>query len=282
MATASPTDRARALYRMGRYELAAAELAPALAEDPNYGDAHALLALCLENQGKLVEAERHANAAVAAWPDDAFCHYVRASVVKSRGNARQAAAAALEAVKLSPEFVAAWHLLAMIRLDQKDWKAAVACADQGLAHDPDDEGCAVVRGAALLEMGYYAPANDTIQRLLARHPESGAAHGLRGWYLLDHDDPHAAIEAFHEGLRLNPTARGAQGGLRQAHGSRNLLLRSLRRIERPLNKWMQRLPPHARWLGAFVFAVFYVGVMWLGTTILVLVLMAFVVVTGLL
>jgi tetratricopeptide (TPR) repeat protein len=281
MATASATDRARALYRMGRYDLAAAELVPALADDPGYGDAHALLALCLENQGKLVDAERHANAAVAAWPEDAFCHYVRASVIKARGNARQAAASALESVKLSPEFVAAWHLLAMIRLDQKDWRAAVACADEGLAHDPDDEGCAVVRAAALLEMGYYEKANDTIERLLTRHPESGAAHALRGWYLLDRNDPHAAIEAFHEGLRLNPTARGAQGGLQQARGSRNLLLRSFRRMERPANKWMQRLPPHARWLGVFLYAVLYVGVVWLGTTLLILILLLLVVVTGL-
>jgi tetratricopeptide (TPR) repeat protein len=281
MATASRTDRARALYRMGRYDLAAAELVSALADDPDHGDAHALLALCLENQGKLAGAERHANAAVAAWPEDAFCHYVRASVVKARGNARQAAASALEAVKLSPEFVAAWHLLAMIRLDQKDWRAAVACADEGLAHDPDDEGCAVVRAAALLEMGYYDQANDTLQRLLARHPESGAAHGLRGWYLLDHDDPHGAIAAFREGLRLNPTARGAQGGLRQAQGARNLLLRWYRRLERPFNKWIQRLPPHARWLGAFVYAVLYVGVVWVGTTIMIFILMALVVLTGL-
>jgi tetratricopeptide (TPR) repeat protein len=281
MATASPTDRARALYRMGRYELAAAELVPALADDPDHGDAHALLALCLENEGKLADAERHASAAVSAWPEDAFCHYVRASVIKARGNARRAAEAALEAVKLSPEYVAAWHLLAMIRLDQKDWRAAVACADEGLAHEPDNEGCAVVRAAALLEMGYYDRANDTIQRLLARHPESGAAHALRGWYLLDRNDPHGAIAAFHEGLRLNPTARGAQGGLRQAQGSRNLLLRSFRRMERPVNKWMQRIPPHARWVGVFLYAVLYVGVMWLGTTILILILLLLVVVTGL-
>jgi tetratricopeptide (TPR) repeat protein len=281
MATASPTDRARALYRMGRYDLAAAELVPALADDPDHGDAHALLALCLENQGKLADAERHANAAVASWPEDAFCHYVRASVIKARGNARQAAASALEAVKLSPEFVAAWHLLSMIRLDQKDWRAAVACADEGLAHDPDDEGCAVVRAAALLEMGYYEQANDTIQRLLAGHPESGAAHGLRGWYLLDRNDPHAAIEAFHEGLRLNPTARGAHGGLRQAKSSRNLLLRSYRRMERPFTKWIQRLPREARWLGAFVYAVFFVGLVWLGSTVMVFILLMLVIVTGL-
>jgi tetratricopeptide (TPR) repeat protein len=281
MAMASPTDRARALYRMGRYDLAASELAPALADDPDHGDAHALLALCLENQGKLVEAERHANAAVAAWPDYAFCHYVRASVIKARGNARQAAAAALEAVRLSPEYVAAWHLLSTIRLAQKDWRAAVACADQGLAHDPDDEGCATVRAAALLEMGYYDQANDTIQRLLARHPESGGAHALRGWYLLDRNDPHGAIAAFHEGLRLNPTARGAQGGLRQAKSSRNLLLRSHRRLERPFTKWIQRLPPYVRPLGALVYAVLYVALVWLGSTIMIIIFLGLVVLTAL-
>jgi hypothetical protein len=52
-------------------------------------------------------------------------------------------------------------------------------------------------------------------------------------------------------------------------------------MERPFTKWMQRLPPHARWLGAFVYAVFFVGVMWLGTTIMVLILMTLVVLTGL-
>jgi tetratricopeptide (TPR) repeat protein len=278
---ASPTERARALYRMGRYELAAAELAPALADDPGHGDAHALLALCLENQGKLADAERHAHAAVAAWPEDAFCHYVRASVVKARGNARQAAASALEAVRLSPHFVAGWHLLAMVRLDQKDWRAAIAGAEQGLAHDPEHEGCAVVRAAALVEMGYYDEANDTIQRLLASHPESDGAHALRGWYLVDRNDPHGAIAAFQEALRMNPTAPGALGGLRQAQGSRNLLLRWYRRVDRPVTKWIHRLPPHARWLGAFVYAVLFVGGVWLGGTIMMFILVLLLVLTGL-
>jgi tetratricopeptide (TPR) repeat protein len=168
----------------------------------------------------------------------------------------------------------------MIRLDQKDWRAAVACADEGLALDPDDEGCATVRAAALLEMGYYDPAHDTIQRLLARHPDSGTAHALRGWYLLDRNDPHAAIAAFHEGLRLNPTARGAHSGLRVAKGSRNLLLRSYRRMERPLAKWIQRLPPYARWLAFFIYPIVYVGVVWLGSTIMIFIFLM-VVIAGL-
>jgi tetratricopeptide (TPR) repeat protein len=269
MATASPTERARALYRMGRYELAAAELVPALAGDPHFGDAHALLALCLEMQGKLADAQRHADAAVAAWPDDAFCHYVRASVVKARGDRRRAAESAREAVRLSPEYVDAWHLLAMIRLDQKDWHAAVACAGEGLAVDPDHAGCATVRGAALLEMGRYAEASDTIRRLLQRHPEHDAAHALRGWYLLDRNDPLASMQAFHEALRLNPTAHGARGGLDTAKSARNIVVCTVRRLDRPMQKWVQRLPPDVRWLGALVYAVGYVAAVWLGLTLLI-------------
>lgn len=267
MAAASPTDRARALYRMGRYALAAAELVPALAEDPNYGDAHALMALCLENQGQLPEAELHANSAVRSWPDDAFCHYARASVVKARGRARQAAEAAQEAVRLAPRYVGAWHLLGQIRIDQKDWKAAIACADEGLAVDPDHEGCATIRAAALLEIGAYSRADDTIQRLLARHPESAAAHALRGWYLLDRNDPRAAMEAFREALRLSPTFHSPQRGVNEARGALNPLVRWWRACERPLYKWAQRLPREVRWVSALGFALFYVAAAWLGITL---------------
>jgi hypothetical protein len=52
-------------------------------------------------------------------------------------------------------------------------------------------------------------------------------------------------------------------------------------MERPFTKWMQRLPPYARPLGAFVYAVFFVGVVWLGSTIMIIILMALVVLAGL-
>ena len=92
---------------------------------------------------------------------------------------------------------------------------------------------------------------------------------------------HGSIAAFHEGLRLNPTARGARAGLLQAQGSRNLLIRTFRRMERPFTKWIQRLPPNARWLGAIVYAVFYTAVVWVGTTVMVILLVMLAILTGL-
>lgn len=268
---ASPTDRARALYRMGRYALAAEELAPLLANDPQHGDALALLALCLENQGDLPRAELHARQAVAAWPDDAFCHYVHASVVKARGRAKHAAQSAVEAVSLEPRYVAAWHLLGQVRLDQKDWSAAIACAQEGLAVEPDHDGCGAVLAAALLERGEYARADAAIQRLLAGHPDNAAAHGLRGWYLLDRSRPREAVEAFREALRISPTFASAQNGLAKATESLNPLVRWFRACERPLYKWTQRLPPQARWIAIVVYPLAYVAGMWLAITLLLVV-----------
>jgi tetratricopeptide (TPR) repeat protein len=225
------------------------------------------MALCLENQGQLPEAELHAITAVRSWPDDPFCHYARASVVKARGRPRQAAESATEALRLEPRYVGAWHLLGQIRIDQRDWKAAIACADEGLAVDPDHEGCATVRAAALLEIGAYAQADDTIQRLLGRHPESAAAHALRGWYLLDRSDPRAAMEAFRESLRISPTFHSPQRGLNEARAALNPLVRWYRAWERPIYKWAQRLPRDVRWVSALGYALLYLVGVWLGLTL---------------
>jgi hypothetical protein len=243
--TGESNERARLLYRLGRYAQAREELARSLAADPEDAYAHALLALCHTEEKQWDAALSAAKAAVAGDAEAPFSHYALAFVLKSRGSANEAAGAALESIRVDPGYIHGWHLLGQIRLDQRDWKEAVRCARQGLTIVPDDEGCNTVLAAALIEMGYHGEAAEVSARLLAAHPESATAHAIEGWRLYHLRQLAASRAAFRESLRLDPSQSNTHGGLRKAIDHDTAFMRLFRRVDEPLTRRAARLP---RWL----------------------------------
>jgi len=235
-------ERAHVLYRLGRYPQAREELARSLAADPDDAYAHALLALCHGCEEQWAQALSEAKAAVASDAEVPFSYYALAWVYKSRGFPVQALAAAGESVRVDPDYLHGWHILGQIRLDQEEWREAVRCARQGLAIQPDDEGCSMVLAAALVETGYRAEVAEVSARFLAAHPESATAHAIEGWRLYHLGRLEASRAAFRESLRLDPTHPNTHGGLRKATEHDTFFMRLLRAVDEPLSRRAARLP----------------------------------------
>ena len=65
-------QRASMLMEQARYSLAEDELRQALAQDPDDGMAHAMLALCLSYQEKFNDAQQEVETAIHLIPDQPF------------------------------------------------------------------------------------------------------------------------------------------------------------------------------------------------------------------
>jgi tetratricopeptide (TPR) repeat protein len=244
-------ERARILYRLGRYPLAREELARVLADDPGHAYAHALLALCHAQERSWDEALRSAQEAVRCGPEAPFSHYAHAYVLRGRGATAPAAHAAKESIRVQADYVHAWHILGQIRLDHNDFQTAARCAREGLAADPDSAECMVVLAASLVEMGYDEEAKEVIEMLLRIQPEYASAHALEGWRLLYRRESDAAIARFREALRLDPESSAA-GGLRRAQAENDPIHRFYHRFHYPLMRRVNRLSPDVRWLPTLV------------------------------
>lgn len=245
-------ERARLLFHLGRYTLAREELARTLAADPGDPWSHALLALCLAGQREWDEALSAAEEAIRTGPDEPFCNYARAYVLRGRGLPVPAALSAQESIRIQPDYLQGWVLLGEIRLDQEDYRDAARCAREGLAGDPENRGCLAVLATALMEMGYDRETRGVTEDLLRIAPEYANAHALEAWRLLYRLEHDAAIARFHEALRLDPDLDIAVGGLRRAEGENDPFNRAFQRVHGPLIRRVNRLNPHARWLPTLV------------------------------
>ena len=130
-------QRAQVLFEQFRLDLAEKELRLELTVEPDNPLAHALLALCLAQREAYDEAQAESEQAIHLAPDLAFPHYVRASVLRERENRREAHLSLAEAVRIDPGRPDHFALLALLRLDERNWKAAVEASEKGLALDTE-------------------------------------------------------------------------------------------------------------------------------------------------
>src|SRR5687767_289199 len=95
-------QRAMLLYDQGRYDLAEEQARRHLTEEPDDGNAHALLALCLVQRENWGEAIREAGEAVRLAPMAAYAHHVAGHVMLAANRHESAMREAEAAVQLDP------------------------------------------------------------------------------------------------------------------------------------------------------------------------------------
>jgi Flp pilus assembly protein TadD len=216
---ASHRARGQQLYLMGRYDLAARELRAALADDPNDGGVHAMLAICLAELRELPAAEEHAKTAVGMWPQIAFCHFALGCVLVDRSRVADAERSALEAVRLEPQNPDWFGLLARTRHIQRRWGAALDAANVGLQCDPEHLWCMSLRAHSLLGMKRFDEGLSAARRVLERNPEESFGHAYLGWVALQVARTREAVAHFHESLRIMSSNSYALEGLRAARST---------------------------------------------------------------
>ncbi len=238
-------ERARLLLQQDRYEQASSVLKQLLSQDPEVGEAHSLLALCmLENRDHWHDATREAERGIYLEPDAGFAHYVRAAVLEKRNQFADASISILEALRLEP-YQSHFHALhASILLQERKWAKALDAASQGLQFDPEDTACANMRSLALERLGRTEDSLQQADAAVARNPDSGQAHAMRGWALLQKGDYHGSQLSFREALRLEPTNEFARQGMIQALNSNNIIFRLVFKFY----SMMGRLASGAQWI----------------------------------
>lgn len=235
--------RASMLMDQRRWEEAENYLRAALATNPDCGDAHAWLALCLSEQERFNEATSEAGLAIAMDPDAAYHHYVLGSVHFDRNMDREALAATDAALAIDPSLVQAWALRSSIQHRAKKYKEALEAADKGLMHDAENVQCANLRAMALAGMGQSRQAGQVIHEALRRQPDSGMTHANMGWTQLRQGRAKEAQSHFREALRLQPNLDYARAGVVEAIKARFFPYRLILQYF----LWMSRLRGRAQW-----------------------------------
>lgn len=236
MDTTARLSRAILLAQQHRLADAERELRAALLADPHDAFALALLANVVAQTAddggaedrvaeRLDEAERLAEAGIAADPSLDFAHHARAQVLLSRGRLDDAHNAAVEAVKLDPADASHRRLLAQIAVRSERWNDALARADEALSIDPEDADASSLRAIALTHLGRHDEAREASSKALADEPDSTFTHTARGWTALHAGEVDPAITHFREALRLQPDNEAAKLGLAEALKGRSRWVR---------------------------------------------------------
>lgn len=249
--------RARMLIEQGRHNLAEQELRGVLIDHPNEHVAHCLLALCLTNQKRAVEALQEAKLAVHLAPDDDFCHYMLAVVLDEAGQYSEAERVAREAIRLDPDEVRNWEILASVHVGQKRWTEVVDAATAGLERDSSSVACLNLRALAELKLGKRSMAVESFDVALSNDPENEHTHAGKGWSLLHGGRHKEALDHFKEALRIDPNLGHARSGVVESMMASNWLYRHVLRY----HLWLGRKGRRWAWgiLGAVFLIMFVVG-----------------------
>lgn len=232
--------RARVLMAQGRYDLAADEVAARLGEDPEDPEGYILTAICRHSTNR-PGAWEAARRAIELDPNDARSHFVLSLTELRRGNFDESEAAVRRAIELYSWNAAYFGQLAAVHLSRYRWTEALAAADEGLAIDPDDEGCLNYRAAALTKLGRHDEAAHTLEGTLAKNPEDAYTHANRGWTLLHENEPRKAIGHFRESLRLDPMSAWAKAGMLEALRAKNWFYRRVLQFFLRLSRFPPRV-----------------------------------------
>lgn len=166
-------------HRQGRLDEAARLYEAALAEDPGHADALHLRGLVALQQGDFQRAAELLARAVAARPDEASFHATLAEAYWALGQADRTVNAYRSALALQP--------------DQPEYHCNL--------------------GATLVDLGALDEAIGHFRAAIRLHPEFAAAHNNLGNALRLGGDLAAAIDEFRQAARLDPTSSEARSNL---------------------------------------------------------------------
>lgn len=208
--------QAQSLLDVGRSHDALPLLQQAIAADPEALDPRCLLALALYRLSRNSEALQAAGEAASLHPDEEWPHRLRSVILLELKKPREALAAATEAVRLAPELPEAVHCLSNCELENGHKAEARRWADYLLSLAPDRAMSHRMIGAVALRECRWREAEGHYRKALELDPESGETMNAFGVALLNQGKKKAAIEAFHQAARLNPSLELPRKNLYQA------------------------------------------------------------------
>jgi Tfp pilus assembly protein PilF len=217
---------------------------------PDYGEAHALLGLALENLGKDPQPEYRLGVQLApnsstaclfygswlrrnhqpdlarvwlerAWrlqPGDSAIAAELATLDFSAGDIPTAEAALQLAVQIDPKSPAAWLALAefYVRNEIRVEQSGIPAARQAVLLDPQNPNALELLGRAYYLLGDFTMAESLFRKAIALAPQSASLHANLGLTLQQLGDLPGAFAELTQAIQLDPggeTGRHAQEAL---------------------------------------------------------------------
>jgi tetratricopeptide (TPR) repeat protein len=185
--------------------------------DAKNWEAHYNLALAYLHTGEPVRAATELRAAIREKPDSATSHFALGTLLYSQKKLAPAAAEFDAVLKIDPNFPGAAVSFAQVLVAQGNSRAAIAVLQKALAQPPaaaqaspkapdQTVSITVALGLAYSQAGQPEKAAETLEQLVASHPDSADAHLGLGVFRAGTQPPNldAAIAEFREALRLDP------------------------------------------------------------------------------
>lgn len=209
-------ERARLLLTQGRVKDAEKHVGYILQQNPENEEALLVLAECKVDGKYFEEAETILKKSIGLEPDYDRPHYLLAFVNYQQNKLPLAKEALDTAIHLNPYHAAYFGLYAYILMDERNYKAALHKANEGLAVHAEELTCLNARSQALFRLKNKQEAYDTIQEALAVNPEDDFTHTNFAWHYLEKGKHKKAREHFREALRINPSNNRARQGYKES------------------------------------------------------------------
>jgi tetratricopeptide (TPR) repeat protein len=205
----------------GQVNCAIAAFQISLHLDARNWEAHYNLALALLSSGDPAGAATELRAAIREKPDSATSHFALGTLLYNQKKLTPAAAEFDAVLKIDPNFPSAAISLAQVLVAQGNSPAAIALLEKTLTQSPTPEQVVpltVALALAFSQAGQPAKTIETLQQLVAAHPDSAEAHLGLGVVEAGARPPslEAAITEFREALRLDPKKDEARLALGRA------------------------------------------------------------------
>jgi tetratricopeptide (TPR) repeat protein len=192
------------LFDLRRFAEAEVEFGRAIADEPEFGLAYAMLAATHCRLGKFHAAREAIKRALLLDPQNSYCHYILAHISLGKGNLDAAKLAIQEALRLDPVCPRYFACRASIALAQEKLWEAKESAEEGLGIEPENVECLEHLIQALFALGLFDAAEKVVQDLLRIDPELAEAHRRKGWLDFRKGKMSHAIEALRFGASREP------------------------------------------------------------------------------
>lgn len=237
-------QRAELLIQQDRHAQAEDVLRQVLSEEPDFGIAHSLLAICImRDRDKLAEATLEAEQGIHLDPDSGFAFYVHAIVMNARNRFEDAMGSVVRAIELDPSEARYHGTQAQLFAKKEKWEPCLETAQTGLQFDAEDEVCQLMNTLALERLGRIDDSLAEADRAIANDPDDSYAHSAKGWALYASGDYKEAQVSFREALRLDPNNEMARSGMVRALNSRHFIFRVMTQFL----LWVSRLNPSVQY-----------------------------------
>jgi tetratricopeptide (TPR) repeat protein len=235
-------DRGNALRDLGRPEEALASYDRAIAQRPDFAEAHNGRGGIVRDLGDFQEALRCFNRAVALKPDFPEAHFNRGSALAVLGRDVEALAGFERAIVLNPDFAEAHKGRGDALAKLRRFEAALTSYGRAMRLKPDFGDAHNNAGCALEELCRHEEALHAFDIAIALLPTEFRGYSNRGVTL-------AALGRFEAALSDADMAIELQPGDADAHFNRGNALRDLGRHEEALSAYARGIalrPGHAR------------------------------------